>query len=146
MVDWRLDEILGGLRGGRLLGDAAFDGHDFTALLDGRQQQGYLGNYATVSNELYHRWRLLPVHPDHRVLFGAIRTAACEAARAALGRRLPDQDPATELSIIIMQEFDFITQSRAVLWEDAWVDGLWAEYKAGRLPVGPWSFTPGCRV
>lgn len=142
MVDWRLDEILGGLRDGLLLGDAAFAGRDLAAILSERQGQGYLGHYHTVSNELRHRWRLLPIHPDHLGLFEAVRTAAYDAARAGVFARHPADDPTTELAVIVMQEFEFIAQSRAVLSEDAWVDGLWAAYRDGQLPAGPWSFTP----
>ncbi len=142
MVDWRLDEVLAGLRDGRLLGDAAFAGHDLPALLAERQQQGYLGNYSGASDELSHRWRLLPVHPDHRGLFEAIRSAAYDTAHAALGRHQPDEDLTCELSTLVMQEFEFIAQSRAVLWEHPWVDGLWEAYRAGGLPAGPWPFVP----
>jgi hypothetical protein len=140
MIDWRLDAILAGLESGSLLGPATFAAGGFDRVLADRQGQEYLGDYSRVGDELGRRWQVLPVHPDHRELCEAIHRRAYESARAALSACAEDADVAAELATFIGQEFDFIAQSRAVQWADGWVDGLWAVYKAQRLPSGPWTW------
>ena len=144
MVDWRLDEILDGLRDGRrLLGVTAFAEADIPSLLAERSTQGYESNYVSADCELSARYRILPVHLDHRAIFQSIRKAACDAALTGLlDKHLSDKCRARDLATLIEQEVVCIAQSRVVLWEHPWVDKMWGAYRIGGLPTGPWTFDP----
>ena len=143
MVDWRIDEILDGLRDGRLLGATAFARADIPSLLAERATPGYESNYGSADRELSARCRILPVHPDHLALLQSIRKATYDTALTGLLRCIQGDDrPALELATLIEQELVCITQSRAALWEHPWVDKMWEAYRAGGLPTGPWSFDP----
>ena len=135
MIKTRIDEMLSLVRDNKILSESAFAAVQLKKALHLRDFDSQYRYYH--DNEIYQRWKILPIHPDIRGVFNELHDTV-QAITNERARKFSNADDDTTnliLSDRITQEIDYIAMCRATEFYTDWYDQLWACYERDQIPM-----------
>ena len=125
MVNW-LDAQRDRIGRGELLGEDTLTGVDLDALLDRRDAAAFDTAWNAAFTAIEARWYTEKIPRSVDKAIDRLRKAAFKAVSRATAEH--------GIAAYVSDDFELIARARALEFEDAFVAGLWAAYKEGRVP------------
>ena len=125
MVNW-LDAQRDRIGRGELLGEDMLAGIDLDALLDRRDGEAFDTAWNAAFAAIEARWYTEKIPRSVDKAIDRLRKAAFKAVSHATAEH--------GIAAYVSDDFELIARARALEFDDAFVAGLWADYKKGRIP------------
>lgn len=135
MIETRMDQMLSLVREDKILSESAFASVDLKEALRLRDLDGQYRYFH--DNEIFQRWKILPIHPDLRGVFEELHGTVYALANERIRKFTDAKDDTTHLVLSdrISQEMDFIAMCRGTEFYTDWYDQLWICYQRDEIPM-----------
>ena len=135
MIEARIDQMLLLVNENKILSKSAFASVQVKNALHLRELDTQYRHFH--DNQIYQRWKTLPIHPDIRGVFNELHETVYAVTKERIQRFTDAGDETTHLILSdrITQEIDYIAMCRGTEFYTDWYDQLWACYERDEIPM-----------